>query len=89
MIINDPMFVLRSIDESVRTYLIDEPGSAAGEAINIVNRTVREDIMLSPGKRKMATHVLAGLGTIIVRQLALQIDALPDCRIRLKVQTIP
>ncbi|WP_449757738.1 hypothetical protein [Effusibacillus dendaii] len=88
MIVNDAMFVLCAIDQAVRTHLVNESGRTARVTVDIVDRPVREYVMLRSGVGHMSLDIGFGLRTIEVRQFALQVDTLADRGVSLKGETI-
>lgn len=71
MIVDDAMFVLRAVDQAVCAQLVNQTRSAAGEAVDIVDGSVCEDISIRAGVSHMPANVCSGLSAIIVRRLAL------------------
>jgi hypothetical protein len=71
LIIDNAVIVLRVVNETMGTYLVDQPCGAAGESANVVDRTVGEGIMLRASECHVASDVTAGLHTVVVRQLSL------------------
>lgn len=81
MIVDDAMFVLRSVEQAMRTCLINHSGGTARESIDIVNRAICEDLMLRTGVCHVTMNIVGRLCSIVMRQLALQINALADGRV--------
>lgn len=73
MIVDDAMFVIRTVDEAVRADLVNQASGAAGEAKHIVDRSLRKHVVLGTGVAHVPGDVRAGLRPIEVRQLALQV----------------
>ena len=89
MIVYDAMFVLCSVDQAVCAQLVDQTGCSAGEAVDVVDGPVGEDIPICAGVCQMSADVRLGLSAIIVRKLALEINSLTNGRICLQLESFP
>ena len=67
MIINNPLPVLSSVEQTMSTDLVHHPCRPAGELKDFINSIIREYIIISTSIRQMALYVLPNLGTIQVR----------------------
>jgi hypothetical protein len=61
VVVDDPAAVLRPVDQAVGADLVDQPGGAAGEAVDVVDGALGEDIAPGAGVVKMSFDVLADL----------------------------
>ena len=89
MIVDDSMLGLCSVHEAVCAHFVDQTGSATREPINLIDGLVREDVMVLSRVGQVPADVLGHFGPIVVREFALDVDALPDCSIRLEIESIP
>lgn len=89
MIINDAMSGLRAIHEAMGAHFVDHSCGAAGEAVYLVDGFVGKNLVVRASVRQVPPDVLADLRSVVVRQLALNVDSLADGRVCLERKAVP
>ena len=78
MIIDDPSAILATIQQAVRAELVDQMDRAAGDLEDLIQRGIREDVLVRAGIEEMSSDIGTDLGPFNAIQLRLKVDALPD-----------
>ena len=89
MVVNNPLTILSPVDQAMGAGFVYQSSSSAGETIDLIDSTIRKNFTIGTGIGKVPFYVIADLSPVQMRQLALEIDPLPDSGICMELQLVP